>query len=232
MQIRQCNSADDVATAGADFIDARVKESISERGQFTMALSGGSTPWVMLRELAKHDLPWEQVQIFQVDERVAPDGDAERNLVHIRENFAGRISLPAENLYAMPVTGEDLEEQAARYERELNELAGTPPVLDVIHLGLGGDGHTASLVPGDPVLQVSDRDVATTGEYAGRRRMTLTYPVINRARYILWLISGDGKAEMLDRLIQADHDIPAGRVSQLQATVVADAAALSRHNQK
>lgn len=232
MEIRQCTSADNVATAGADFIDARVKESISERGQFTMALSGGSTPWVMLRELAKHDLPWEQVQIFQVDERVAPDGDAERNLVHIQENFANHISLPAENLYAMAVTGADLEEQAARYERELNELAGTPPVLDVIHLGLGGDGHTASLVPGDPVLDVNDRDVATTGEYAGRRRMTLTYPIINRARHILWLITGGGKAEMLHRLIRADHDIPAGRVSQLQATVIADAAALSWHNQK
>jgi 6-phosphogluconolactonase len=231
MEIRQCKSADDVAIAGADFIDARAKESISERGQFTMALSGGSTPWVMLRELAKHDLPWEQVKIFQVDERVAPDGDAERNLVHIEKDFADHISLPPENLYAMPVTGEDLEQAAGRYERELSELAGTPPVLDVVHLGLGGDGHTASLVPGDPVLAIGDRDVATTGEYAGRRRMTLTYPIINRARHILWLITGEGKAEMLDRLIQADHDIPAGRISQRQATVVADAAALSGHHQ-
>ena len=232
MEIRQCNSADDVATAGADFIDARAKESISERGQFTMALSGGSTPWVMLRELAKHDLPWEQVKIFQVDERAVPDGDAERNLVHILENLVDRISLPAENLHAMPVTGNDLEEEAGRYVRELSELAGTPPVLDVVHLGLGGDGHTASLVPGDPVLDVSDRDVATTGEYAGRRRMTLTYPTINRARHILWLITGEGKAEMLDRLVHEDHDIPAGRISQQQATIVADAAALSALHQK
>jgi len=227
MEIRQCNSVDDVAIAGADFIDARIAESISERGQFTMALSGGSTPWVMLRELAQHDLPWEQVKIFQVDERVAPYGDAERNLVHIKENLADRISLPAENLYAMPVTGVNLEEGAGRYEEELIKLAGQPPVLDVVHLGLGEDGHTASLVPGDPVLQVSDHDVATSGEYAGRRRMTLTYPIINRARHILWLITGEGKAEMLDRLIQADHDIPAGRVSQQQATVVADVAAMS-----
>ena len=231
MEIRQCNSADDVATAGADFIDARAKESISERGQFTMALSGGSTPWVMLRELAKHDLPWEQVKIFQVDERAAPDGDANRNLVHIQDHFTDRISLPAENLYAMPVAGKDLEKEAGRYERELSELAGTPPVLDVVHLGLGGDGHTASLVPGDPVLEVGDRDVAITDVYAGRQRMTLTYPIINRARHILWLITGEGKAEMLDRLIQADHDIPAGRISQRQATIVADAAALSGHHQ-
>jgi 6-phosphogluconolactonase len=232
MEIRQCNSADDVATAGANFIDARAKESISERGQFTIALSGGSTPWVMLRELVRHDLPWEQMKIFQVDERVAPYGHAERNLVHIKENFADRISLPGENLYAMPVTGVDLEEGAGLYERELIDLAGQPPVLDVVHLGLGGDGHTASLVPGDPVLAVSDRDVATTGEYAGRRRMTLTYPIINRARHILWLITGEGKAEMLERLIQADPDIPAGRISQQQATVVADAAALTGLHQK
>jgi len=227
MEIRQCHSADDVATAGAGFIDARVKESIGERGQFTMALSGGSTPWVMLRELAQHDLPWEHVKIFQVDERVAPDGDPERNLVHFQNEFADRISLPAENVYAMPVTVEDLEEGAGRYEKELINFAGQPPVLDVVHLGLGEDGHTASLVPGDPVLEVSYRDVATTGEYAGRRRMTLTYPIINRARHILWLITGEGKANMLNRMIRADLDIPAGRVSQRQATIVADAAALS-----
>ena len=227
MEIRQCNSADDVATAGANFIDARVKESISERGQFTIALSGGSTPWVMLRELANHDLPWKQVRIFQVDERVAPDGDAERNLVHIQKNLVARISMPIENLYAMPVTGNDLEDEAWQYDAELREVAGTPPVLDVVHLGLGEDGHTASLVPDDPVLQVEDRDVAITDTYFSLKRMTLTFSIINRARHILWLVTGDGKTEMLDRLIQGDRRIPAGRVSRQQATVVADTAALS-----
>jgi 6-phosphogluconolactonase len=232
MEIRQCNSADDVATAGAEFIVARANESIGERGQFTIALSGGSTPWAMLRELAKHDIPWARVKIFQVDERVAPDDDAERNLVHVQNEFTNRISLPADNLYAMPVTVDDLEEGARRYEHDLIDLAGQPPVLDVVHLGLGGDGHTASLVPGDAVLQVTDRDVATTGEYAGRRRMTLTCPIINRARHILWLITGEGKAQMLGRLIRADGDIPAGRISQEQATIIADAAAMSRIHQK
>lgn len=232
MDIRQCNSADDVATAGAEFIVARANESIGERGQFTIALSGGSTPWAMLRELAIHDIPWARVKIFQVDERVALDDDAERNLVHVQNEFTNRISLPADNLYAMPVTDDDLEEGARRYEHDLIDLAGQPPVLDVVHLGLGGDGHTASLVPCDAVLQVTDRDVATTGEYAGRRRMTLTYPIINRARHILWLITGEGKAEMLGRLIRADRDIPAGRISQDQATIIADAAAMSRIHQK
>ncbi len=228
MEIRQCETPDDVASAGANFISARVTEAIAERGQFTIALSGGSTPWIMLARLAEQDLPWDRVKVFQVDERAVPDGDPERNLVQIREHFADRISLPTENLYAMPVISEDLNRGARQYEQTLVELAGGKPVIDVIHLGLGGDGHTASLVPGDPVLEVSDCDVATTQTYNGRRRMTLTYPIINRARHILWLITGEGKAEMLRRLIQGDDDIPAGRISQTQATVLADDAALEK----
>ncbi len=228
MEIRQCETPDDVASAGANFISARVTEAIAERGQFTIALSGGSTPWIMLARLAEQELPWDRVKVFQVDERAAPDGDPERNLVQIREHFADRISLPTENLYAMPVISEDLNRGARQYEQTLVELAGGKPVIDVIHLGLGGDGHTASLVPGDPVLEVSDCDVATTETYDGRRRMTLTYPIINRARHILWLITGEGKAEMLRRLIQGDDDIPAGRISQTQATVLADDAALEK----
>ena len=229
MEIRQCQTPEDVAVAGANFLSARAEEAIAERGQFTLALSGGSTPWIMLGKLAGHDLPWDRVQIFQVDERVAADGDPERNLVHIRQDFADRIALPAGNLLAMPVVSDDLEQAAGRYQEILTNLAGDPPVLDVIHLGLGGDGHTASLVPGDPVLDESERDVAITDTYNGRRRMTMTYSIINRARQLLWLITGDGKADMLSRLIQGDSEIPAGRISQHQATIVADAAALPRH---
>ena len=180
----------------------------------------------MLRKLSEHELPRDRVRVFQVDERIAPDGDPERNIVHIQEEFADRISIPLENLYAMPVTMEDLDEGARQYERTLTEVAGESPVLDVVHLWLGGDGHTASLVPGHSVLNVSDCDVSTTEAYDGRRRMTLTYPIINRARRILWLITGERKAEMLHRLIHADHGIPAGRISRNQATVVADDAAL------
>ncbi len=232
MEIRECETSDDVAAAGADFILACAAEAIAERSQFTLALSGGSTPWRMLGKLAECALPWERVKIVQVDERAAPDGDPERNLLHIQNEFADLISLPPQNLYAMPVTSESLEEGAGRYERRLIELAGEPPVLDVVHLGLGEDGHTASLVPGDPVLDIGDRDVAITGLYNGRRRMTLTYSIINRARHILWLISGEGKAEMLEGLLRSDRAIPAGRVNQKQATVVVDAAALSGHHQK
>lgn len=231
MQIRQCDTPDDVAVAGANFVAARATEAIAERGQFTLALSGGSTPWTMLGKLAERALPWDRIRVFQVDERVAADGDAERNLVHIRSQFADRIALPAENLFAMPVVSDDLERAARQYEKSLIESVGDPPVLDVVHLGLGGDGHTASLVPGDAVLNEVDHDVAITDTYGGRRRMTLTYSIINRARHILWLVTGEGKAEMLHRLIQGDSAIPAGRVSRRQATVVADAASLSRHIQ-
>ncbi len=231
MQIRECKSPDDVAVAGANFISARAAEAIAERGQFTLALSGGSTPWTMFGKLAEQQLPWDRVRILQVDERAAADGDPDRNLVHIVKQLADQVSLPAENLISMPVTSDDLEKAASQYEQVVIELAGEPPVLDLVHLGLGEDGHTASLVPGDPVLSIVDRDIATTGTYEGHRRMTLTYSIINRARHILWLITGQGKADMLSRLVQADRDIPAGRVSQHQATVVADAAALSRHVQ-
>ena len=229
MEIRQCQTPEDVAVAGANFVSARAAEAIAERGQITLALSGGSTPWVMLGKLAEFDLPWDRFKIFQVDERVAADGNPERNLVHIRKEFADRIALPAENLLAMPVVSDDLEQAAGKYQEILANLAGDPPVLDVIHLGLGGDGHTASLVPGDPVLDESERDVAITDIYSGRQRMTLTYSIINRARHILWLITGEGKADMLSRLIQGDADIPAGRVSQQQATIIADTAAVATH---
>ncbi len=228
MEIRQCESPQDVASAGANFIAARVTEAVAERGQFLMALSGGSTPWIMLDRLAEQQLPWDRVKVFQVDERAAPEGNPERNLVQIREHFSDRVSLPPENLCAMPISADDLNAGARQYQQTLVELAGEEPVIDVVHLGLGVDGHTASLVPGDPVLKVSNRDVATTEIYNGRRRMTLTYPIINRARHILWLITGEEKAQMLGRMIQGDDDIPAGCISQVQATVLADDAALRK----
>jgi 6-phosphogluconolactonase len=125
----------------------------------------------------------------------------------------------------MPVAVADLDEAAARYTRTLSDTAGSPPILDLVHLGLGADGHTASLVPGDPVLEVTDAEVALTGVYQGRRRMTLTYPALDRARRVLWLITGADKADMLPRLRHGDRAIPAGRVRQDHAMVLADRAA-------
>jgi 6-phosphogluconolactonase len=179
----------------------------------------------MLRALADEDVPWSNVQLFQVDERVAPAGHVDRNLSHLRESLLSRTPLRPDQVHAMPVEAPDLEAAADDYSRVLQEVAGSPPVLDLVHLGLGPDGHTASLVPGDPVLNIVDRDVALTGVYQRRRRMTLTYPIINRSRRILWVVTGKEKAGPLVRLQCADASIPAGQVHQRQGLVLADRAA-------
>jgi 6-phosphogluconolactonase len=217
--------ADAVARKAAELIAAEARSAAAERGRFVMAVSGGHTPWQMLRVLANEKLPWESVHVVQVDERVAPAGDPDRNLSHLRESLLEHAPLRPEQIHAMPVEAQDLEAAAKRYAITLQEIAGAVPVLDLAHLGLGPDGHTASLVPGDPVLNVTDADVALTGVYQGRRRMTLTYPLLNRSRRILWLITGSEKVDALARLGDGDPSIPAGRIQQDQAMVLADRAA-------
>ena len=226
MNVEVLADADAVARAGAAFIVEEARAAVAARGRFAIAFSGGRTPWVMLRAVAgMTDVPWAGVHVLQVDERIAPAGDADRNLTHLAESFLDRAPLRPEQVHAMPVEFPDLAVAAARYAATLREVAGAPPVLDLVHLGLGPDGHTASLVPGDPVLAVADADVALTGAYQGRRRMTLTYPVFDRARRILWLVTGGEKAAMLARLRKGDPGIPAGRVRQDVALVLADRAA-------
>lgn len=225
MNIDVLPDADSIARAAASMIAEKARSGVAARGRFIMAVSGGRTPWMMLRELSNQDMPWEKVHVVQVDERVAPPGHADRNLTHLRDCLLTHAPLPVDRIHAMPVEASDLEAAAAEYAVTLQELAGSPPVLDLVHLGLGPDGHTASLVPGDPVLKVTDADVALTGIYQGRRRMTLTYPIINRARCILWLITGGEKADMLVRLRDGDLSIPAGLVRREQALVLADRAA-------
>ncbi len=228
MKIEVLADADAVAHRAAALIAVEARAAVAARGRFLLAVSGGHTPWIMLRALAGEDIPWAGMHVWQVDERVAPAGHPDRNLTHLRDSLLQHAPLRPEQLHAMPVEGADLAVGAARYARTLRELAGEPVVLDLIHLGLGPDGHTASLVPGDPVLDITDADVALTGVYQGRRRMTLTYPVLNRARRILWLVTGAEKAGMLVRLRPGDRSIPAGRVRQEQALVLADQAAASQ----
>ena len=222
MKIEVLVDADAVARKAAALIAAEARDAVVARGRFVLAVSGGHTPWLMLRALAGEKVPWEEVHLVQVDERVAPAGHADRNLTHLRESLLTRVPLRPEQIHAMPVEAPDLEAAAKTYARTLQEIAGSPPVLDLVHLGLGPDGHTASLVPGDPVLNITDTDVALTGAYQGRRRMTLTYPIINRSRRILWLVTGGDKAGPLVRLLDADPSIPAGRVLQNQGLVLAD----------
>ena len=226
IEIQILPDADSVAKEAAKLIAAKARAAVAARGRFVMAVSGGHTPWQMLRVLANEAVPWESVHVVQVDERIAPSGDPDRNLTHLQESLLEHAPLPAEQIYAMPVEEPDLESAARNYARTLQEIAGTPPVLDLAHLGLGPDGHTASLVPDDPVLKINDRDVALTGIYQNHRRMTLTYPMLNRSRQILWLVTGAGKAGMLARLRDGDVSIPAGRIRREEALVIADRAAL------
>ena len=211
--------ADAVARRAAEFVAERARAAAADHGRFTFAVSGGHTPWAMFAHLADEDVPWGQTSVYQVDERVAPAGDPDRNLAHLQE------SLPAQTeaeVHPMPVEEEDLDAAAARYAVSL------PERFDLIHLGLGPDGHTASLVPGDPVLEVVDRDVGLTDVYMGRRRMTLTYPTLDRAVQVLWLVTGADKVDALGRLRAGDRSIPAGRVSAADALIIADAAAAGR----
>ena len=186
MHIKVLVDADSVAREAAAMIAAEARAAVAERGRFVAAVSGGHTPWVMLRALAGEKVPWESVHVVQVDE---------------------------------------LKAAATQYALTLQDVAGSPPVLDLVHLGLGPDGHTASLVPGDAVLEITDADVAVTEAYQERRRMTLTYPMLNRSRRVLWLVTGSEKAGMLVRLRDGDRSIPAGRVRRNRALVLADRAA-------
>ncbi len=222
MKIQVLRDADAVAQAAASYIASEATSAIAARGRFIWAVSGGRTPWAMLRLLAREPLQWKAVHILQVDERIAPMGDPDRNLTHIRETLLNEAPIPADQFHAMPVESPDLASAVAQYEQTLRQVAGSPAVLDVVHLGLGSDGHTASLVPGDPVLEVLDEDVAVTSLYQGRRRMTLTFPVLNRARRVVWVVTGREKAEALRRLRAKDSGIPAGRVRQDAALVLAD----------
>jgi 6-phosphogluconolactonase len=209
--------ADAAARRGARLIAEAALAAITEHGSFSLALSGGAAPWRMFELLGDQEIDFNDAEIFQVDERVAPDGDPERNLTHFRRSLP---EAALARLHPMPVTDRDLDAAAARYEREL------PGALDLVHLGLGTDGHTASLVPGDAVLEVVNRRVApTAGKYRGRRRLTLTYAALGNARRLVWLVTGGDKRDPLARLLAGDRSIPAGRVEAAEALVLADRAA-------
>ena len=225
MQIETLDDDDAVARRAAAVIAADARVAVAARGRFCLAVSGGRTPWAMLRALADEDVPWAGVQLFQVDERVAPAGDPARNLTHIAESLLSHAPLPAAQVHALPVEAADLAAAARDYGALLRTHCDMPAVLDLVHLGLGPDGHTASLIPGDPVLDVTDAEVALTGPYQGHRRLTLTYPMLNAARRVLWLATGAEKQPMLARLRAGDRSIPAGRVEAANALLLTDRAA-------
>jgi len=213
--------ADAASRFAAEAVAAAGRRAIDEWGEFNLALSGGRTPWAMIGLLGDmEEMPWDGAHIYQVDERVAPPGDEARNLTHLVQMLS--IDHQA-TLRPMPVTSRDLELSAAEYEVHV------PERLDLVHLGLGPDGHTASLIPDDSVLEVEDRRVAmTTRHYEGHRRMTLTYPALAGARQILWLVLGEGSREALTKLLAGDTSIPAARVENDDMLLVCDEAAAGR----
>ena len=203
--------AEEAARRVGALIAGSARTNAERRGRAAFALS--KSPPALLEAIVAGDPPWPAIDVYQVDERVAPAGDPARNLVALLDH------LPEERVHPMPVEEDDLEAAARRYEDELR----LP--LDLVHLGLGPDGHTASLAPGDPVLDARDRAVAATGEYEGRRRLTLTYPPLDEAGAVVWLVTGEGKRAALARLLDGDRSIPAARIANPNQLVVADAAA-------
>ncbi|MEX2621704.1 MAG: 6-phosphogluconolactonase [Egibacteraceae bacterium] len=218
----QAVAAAEVGGTAAALVAGELQAAVAARGRATLALSGGTTPAAMLTALAARRLPWEHIHVLQVDERVARGGSPDRNMSMLAARLLDAVAIPATNVHPMAVTDPDLDAAADRYAALLRVHAGNPARLDVVHLGVGSDGHTASLAPGEEAVQVSDRDVAVTGFYRGYRRMTMTLPLLSRARWTLWLVTGGHKAGVVGQLVAGDASIPAARVHTERATLVAD----------
>jgi 6-phosphogluconolactonase len=216
-ELRVFDDVDALAGAAAEYVADRARRVRTRRTPFRLAVSGGRSPWMMLRDLAREDVRWDHTVFYQVDERVVPADSDLRNVKHLRECLV-ETAAPVE---PMDVDATDLDEACRRYAETL------PQHFDLVHLGLGPDGHCASLVPNDPVLEVTDRLVALSGPYQDTRRMTLTYPALARADHLLWLVSGDDKRDALAKLLEHDTSIPAGRVTAGSSLVLADRAALA-----
>jgi 6-phosphogluconolactonase len=222
MEVRVHSDGEAVARFAAELILEDCTAVLAARsGLYTLALSGGRTPRMMFRALAALPMPWRRVHIFQVDERVAPSGSQERNFTHLSKCLLELVEIPSENVHPMPVESEDLAAACGHYEQEILRVTGDAP-LDLLQLGLGDDGHTASLPPGDPILDVADRGVWHVEQFNGLPRMSMTYPLINRAERILWLAVGSAKAEMCRRLVASDRSIPAGRVAGENTVLLVD----------
>lgn len=216
-----------LADRAATLVATTLRAAVDDRGRATVAFSGGSTASPLLAALAEADVPWEAVEVFQVDERVAPAGHPERNLTTLRDRLVDHVPLPHDALHAMPVEEQNLAAAAQHYADDLRDVAGSPPRLDLVHLGLGSDGHTASLLPGSPLVASDGPLVGTTGTYKGLRRMTLTLPALSHARNVLWFVSGTAKAGVVLRLVDGDQSIPAGRVARARARLLLDPDAAS-----
>lgn len=231
MRVDVVATREDAAELAASSIAGHIRDAVTARGVATLALSGGTTPGAMVEQLAEYELPWAAVHLFQVDERFVEAGDPARNWPTL-EPLASR--LPQENRHQMPVDGVDPDDEesmsgaAGEYTETLLRVCGQDSALDIVHLGLGDDGHTASLTPGDRAVEVTDRLVAVTRPYRGHRRLTLTMPVLDRAGLLVWLVTGVGKVNAVHGLVNDDQRLVASHVSRARATLVVDEAAAAR----
>jgi len=216
-----CESAAIAERAAAEFIARHLIQAVRERGHASLAISGGRSPWEMFDQLAAQAVTWGAVHLFQVDERIAPLDDEARNWKRFLASALAR-QVPPANLHPMPVEIEGPAAAAEHYARTLAECTGEPPVLDVVHLGIGADGHTASLFADDSPLQEMQRSVALSRSYERFRRLTLTLPVLNRARRVVWFAVGAARRTALTRLFDGDTEIPASLVQRDCATCFTD----------
>ena len=216
----------EVAAHGAMLLATWLRESVERHGDAMLAVSGGRSPWAMFELLVGDTtVPWSHVHLLQVDERVVPDGYPDRNWTHIAERFVDSGVIAADHAHPMPVTADDLHAAAAEYSALISALC-PEGAIDALHLGLGDDGHTASLAPGDGVCDVLDRDVALTCEpYNGTMRMTLTRPCLDRAVHGFFQVCGEGKRAAVEQLLAGDTSIPASLLAGDRLLVLADAAA-------
>jgi len=200
--------ADDVATVAAKYVVTRQPH--------TLALAGGSTPRVLYEQMADCNLPWPDMEIFFTDERCVPADDQDSNFRMANEALLSKVAV---NVHRMP--GERCD--ADDYETEMRGVFGATPAFDLVLLGLGADGHTASLFPGDTALE-EDQHWVVAVRRPDHERLTLTLAVLSSARTALFLVTGPTKRDALRRLL-AGEDIPAARVHAGEVLIIADKAA-------
>lgn len=228
MRIHVLPTPETAAECAAEWLRIEIGRASAQRRRCLIAMSGGRTLWRVLRDLRRLHVHWHDLHIFQVDERVVPESDERRNARHISELLVAHAALHGAQFHAMPVERSDLGEAAEEYARLLAALGGTPPVLDVVQLALGADGHATSLWSDDQLVDVRDRDVAVSIVDRGVSRMTLTSRVLDAARHRLWLVTGAEEAAALHQLWTGDTSLPAARVTRESAFVFADAAAAAQ----
>ena len=221
MEVRVAPDARAAALAAAGHIAARARAAVAKRGRFALALSGGSSPLPMFDALAESDVPWTFVHLYQVDERLVPADSPQRNFAAIRERLADRAGIPASHLYPMPVERADPRDAAREYAETLERTLPPGAGLDLAHLGLGADGHTASLLPGDPALD-DPAAVIVSKTFQGTRRLSLSAAVLSAAGERLWLVTGADKRVALARLLEGDLEIPAARLDRRRSVVFTD----------